>query len=417
MSDGKISQNRNGPHPLALHVANSTSLWTGAAAGYPLFHLGGVQIHPDLQQASDDLRKDMQHVDQEALLPLIMKQAQLRLSNTLAGITAYQQHPYQRQVEPAALSHKIGTTELLDYGPDLAPDLASNLTHDSPVVIVVPSLVNPAYILDLREDHSFMRFLASQNIHPYLLDWTAPAEEEEKFALEDYIVKRLMPLIRLLHKRHKKKIHVMGYCMGGNLSLAAAQILEPEDIIESLTLIATPWDFHKDQPAHLAALTDYFLKIDLAHQHTDAIPMNIMQLFFFSLDPTLSDRKFRAFAKLDPESSRARDFTAIEDWANDGCPLSSKVSKDCLVNWYRENQPHKKLWRVAGNIIDPSQLTVPGHIITPSSDRIVPPASAKSLKASLPHFTHKIVKGGHVGMIAGKDAEITLWPIIANNLK
>ncbi len=409
MARHKMTQLRNGPHPLSLHVASSTSLWTGAAAGYPLFHLGGVQIHPDLQQAATDLKKEMDGVDQKELLLSIIKQAQSRLSDTLAGISAYQQHPYQRQVKPAALSHKIGTTELLDYGP--------NLDHDLPVVIVVPSLVNPAYILDLREDHSFMRFLASQDIHPYLIDWTAPAEEEEKFALEDYIVKRLLPLIRFLHKRHKKKIHIIGYCMGGNLSLAATQLLKPEDIIESLTLIATPWDFHKDQPAHLSALTDYFLKMELTRQHTDSVPMNIMQLFFFSLDPSLSDRKFRKFVKLDPDSSRARDFTAIEDWANDGCPLSSKVSKDCLINWYKENQPHEKKWTIAGTIIDPSQLTLSGNIITPTSDRIVPPTSAHSLTISLPHFAHNNVEGGHVSMIAGENAKTTLWPIIASKLK
>lgn len=409
MSDDKTQQIRTGPHPLALHVASSTQNWTGAATAFPLFQLGGMQIHPDLKQQAEKLRQDMTGADLEKLQLMIMDKAQTRLAGMLAGIQAYQHHPYQRQVPPVSLFHQIGTTEVRDYG--------AGLPDDAPVVIAIPSLINPAYILDLQEDHSFMRTLAGMNIHPYLLDWTAPGSEELEFGLEDYILKRLIPMIRKLHHHHNKKIHLLGYCMGGNLSVAAAQILQSEDILNSLTLIATPWDFHAEQPAHLPALIEHFLRMEPLVQNLDAVPMNIMQLFFFSLDPTLSDRKFRKFSKQDPASPKACNFVAIEDWANDGSPLSPKVVKDCLINWYRENQPHKNLWHIAGQIINPGRLTLPGHIITPKSDRIVPPASAKVLQKKLPHFSHSIAPGGHVTMMAGEKSKTILWHKIASYLK
>lgn len=414
MSDGETQQIRTGPHPLALHVANSTQNWMGAAVGFPLFQLGGMQIHPDLKRMADDLRKDIKGLDLEKLQVLVMQKAQSRLSDTLAGIKAYQHHPYQRQVPTVPLFHRIGTTEVRDYG--------AGLPAEAPVVIAIPSLINPAYILDLKEDHSFMRYLAEQNIHPYLLDWTAPGKEELGFGLENYILKRLIPLIRAVQRHHNKKIHLLGYCMGGNLSVAAAQILQSknnmaEDILESLTLIATPWDFHADQPCHLSSILKNFLNIEPLTRNTRAVPMNILQLFFFSLDPTLSDRKFRKFSCLDPESTQASHFVAIEDWANDGAPLSPMVTRDCLINWYQQNQPLRGCWRIAGQAIDPARLTLPGHIITPESDRIVPAASAKALQKKLPHFTHTKAQGGHVIMIAGKNAKTTLWHKIASYLK
>lgn len=409
MPDNKTQQIRNGPHPLSLHVASSTQNWTGAAAAFPLFQLGGLQIHPDLKQQAEKLRQGMTGADLEKLQLMIMQQAQSRLSDMLAGLRAYQHHPYRRQMPDVPLFHQIGTTEVRDYGTDL-PD-------DAPVVLAVPSLVNPAYILDLEDDHSFIRTLTGQGIHPYLLDWTAPAQEELKFSLEDYILKRLIPVIREIHRHHRKKIHLLGYCMGGNLSLAAAQILQSEDIVESLTLIATPWDFHAGQPAHLPALTEHFLKMDSLTQNIGAIPMNILQLFFFSLDPTLSDRKFRKFSTHAPDSAKARNFVAIEDWANDGCPLSPQVAKDCLINWYQKNQPHNGNWCIADQIIDPGSLTLPGHIITPKTDRIVPPASAKALQKKLPHFHHTAANGGHVTMIAGGPSRTTLYHKIASYLK
>ncbi|PCI33522.1 MAG: poly-beta-hydroxybutyrate polymerase [Alphaproteobacteria bacterium] len=419
MSDDERQQIRTGPHPLALHVASATQNWMGAAAAFPLFQLGGLQLHPDLTQLAGDLQKDLQGLDLEQLQILIMHKAQSRLSDTLAGLTAYQKHPYRRHVTAAPLFHQIGTTEVRDYGTDLPPD--------APVVLAIPSLVNPAYILDLKQDHSFMRFLAGQGIHPYLLDWTTPGDEEQGFGLEDYILNRLIPLIHILHRHHNRKIHLLGYCMGGNLSLAAAQILQKgteagaqtgaEDILESLTLIATPWDFHASQPQHISTIAGNVLKLAPLTQKKKTVPMNIMQLFFFSLDPTLSQRKFRKFSRLDPESASAHHFVAIEDWANDGADLPPSVARDCLINWYQQNQPHRGCWNIAGQTIDPGRLTLPGHIILPQSDRIVPPASAKALQKKLPHFCQTTAPGGHVTMIAGLNAKTTLWHKIASYLK
>ncbi len=412
MTDEKTNdgckQIRNGPKPLGLHVSGAMKNWAGAAAAFPLFHLGGLQIHPDLKSAADDLRRDMAGYDRQELQLIIMQKAQARLAGTLAGITDYQQHPFQRKVTPAALFDKIGTTEIRDYGPAVK--------KDAPIALVVPSLVNPAYILDLAEDHSFMRRLAARNIHPYLIDWTNPGTEEKAFGLEDYILHRLIPAIHKIRQRHPaRKIHLVGYCMGGNLSLAAAQILQSENVIKSLTLIATPWDFHAGQPAHMSNLLDYFLKTIVSGQSARAIPMDILQLFFFSLDPTLSDRKFRKFSG--PKTKDMRHFIAIEDWANDGAPLAMQVAHDCLFKWYQKNQTQNNGWQVGDHVIDPGKIILPGHIITPKADRIVPAASAMALQEKLPHFTHTNAKGGHVTMIAGGKNNVILWDKIACNLK
>lgn len=409
MPEDHTKKKRISPHPLSLHVATATQNWAGATVAFPLFQLGATQIHPDLKNRADDLRQELKnHVPLQVQME-IMKQARQRLSDYLQGIATYQAHPYQRNLPLAPLFHKIGTTELLDYG--------SSIREDAPLLLAVPSLVNPSYILDLREKMSFMRYFTEQDIHPYLLNWAVPGTEEIKFGLEDYIMQRLVPMIRHFHQHHGRKIHLLGYCMGGNLSLAAARILQSEDIISSLTLIATPWDFHADQPVHLPSLIDTFLKAGFYTDNIQSIPVNMMQMFFFSLDPTLSDRKFRRLAKLDPDSEQARNMVAVEDWANDGAALSFKLAHDCLTHWYQQNQTQRNCWQIAGQIIDPAELSLPGHIITTSSDRIVPPASAKALAKKLPHFAHSTASGGHVNMIVGKGAKTTLWHKIALSLK
>src|SRR5262249_55897057 len=129
-----------------------------------------------------------------------------------------------------------GTTKLRDYHPAGA---------DLPVILVIPSLINRLDILDIDASHSLLRTLAAEGFRPLVVDWDIPGDEEEGFSLDDYMTKRLLPVFDRL--TGAEKVHVFGYCMGGLLALALAA-LRPERTA-TLTLLATPWDFHKPDPA------------------------------------------------------------------------------------------------------------------------------------------------------------------------
>ncbi len=103
----------------------------------------------------------------------------------LRGIAAYRRHPWQRDLaDPPALWQE-GSSTLLDFGPP-----------NGRPVLVVPSLVNRAYVLDLLPDHSMMRYLAAQGLRPVLLDWGFPGPIEQGFSLSDYIAGRLDRALR-----------------------------------------------------------------------------------------------------------------------------------------------------------------------------------------------------------------------------
>tara|TARA_B100001939_G_scaffold336752_1_gene340242 strand:+ start:28515 stop:29801 length:1287 start_codon:yes stop_codon:yes gene_type:complete len=405
---------RCGPRPLPLHIANATSHWMSAAASLPLFLMDGLHCHPDKRSAAANLRAKMGRQNMMALQQAVAVRAQKRLVDMMTGIRAYQKHPYRRTVTPPATALQSGTTRLLGYAPETASGVAD---RDKPVMIAVPSLINPSYVLDLMEDHSLMRYLATDGFAPYLVDWSHPGPLEQHFGLDDYIVQRLIPFIEEISRRHQRPVHLLGYCMGGNLALAAAQLMQEKGVLQSLTLIATPWDFHVDKNVQLKSFLGQMEKSQKLFAELGLVPMDIMQLFFFSLDPTLSDRKFRRFAQMNPEDPKTKIFVAIEDWANDGPPLALNLAYDCLIQWYRDNLPVQGKWQVAGQIILPANLKLPCHVITPKRDRIVPPASAKAILADLPAVQHTEAARGHVNMIAGAGADTILWPKITNYIK
>ena len=309
----------------------------------------------------------------------------------IAGIAAYRRHPFRRDLPDPPVLWAEGETRLLDYG---------GTGH---TVLFVPSLVNRAYVLDLAPGHSMLRWLAGQGVRPLLLDWGWPGETERRFTLTDYIAGRLERALAAAGG----PVVLAGYCMGGLLTLAAAQ--RRPDLVSALALLATPWDFHAPDPASSAVLARLRPALEPAMALAETLPVDALQFMFTLLDPFGVAAKYRSFANLDPDSPRARLFVALEDWLNDGVPLAAPVARECLDAWYGRNAPARGEWRVAGLPVDPAALRLPTFVAVPARDRIVPPESARPLAAAIPGAVLLEPGAGHIGMAAGSTAERVLW--------
>jgi len=311
----------------------------------------------------------------------------------ITGLDAYRRHNYRRAADEGRPIWREGATRLLDYG-----------EPDGKTVLVIPSLINRHYILDLLSERSFVRFLRAAGLRPLVIDWGEPGEAERQFGLDDYIAGRLD---RMLTAIGEGPIAVIGYCMGGLLALALAQRRARD--IAAIALLATPWDFHAERPEQAGLLG----AVVEAAATDDTLPLWVIQSLFLSLDPFLAERKFIRFAGLDPDSVAARDFVALEDWLNDGVPLAGGVARDCARAWYRDNAPARGEWRVAGEAIAPQRLDHPALVVVPRRDRIVPPRSAEALGAALPDATLLRPSLGHIGMMASAAAPELVWQPIA----
>ena len=119
------------------------------------------------------------------------------------------------------------------------------------------------------------------------------------------------------------------------------------------------------------------------------------------------------FAAMAPDSREARDFILLEDWLNDGVPLTAKVARESLFGWYADNTTGRGEWRVAGTTIDPGRFLKPALALIPSGDRIVPPASALALADGLPRARKRVTTAGHIGMVAGTRARTNCYGYLA----
>ena len=144
------------------------------------------------------------------------------------------------------------------------------------------------------------------------------------------------------------------------------------------------------------------------------MPTDMVQSYFALLDPLSVLKKFMAFGRMDGSGSKAGRFVALEDWLNDGVPLSAPVALECLMGWYGANETHLGLWRIAGHPVDPAEVTLPTLALVPGQDRIVPPASALALTGALPTCEVMTPALGHIGMVVAGGAREELWRPLAD---
>ena len=391
---------RRGPRPLLLHLTlamlRSRVSHVNSSAWKPDWPTSSVEaiFHWIEKCAQAENRKSGSQKND--FTPAVFAESFGPDAAFIAGIAAYRRHPWQRSLGDPPTIWSEGSARLLDYG-----------TAGGRAVLFVPSLINRAYVLDLAEGNSMLRWLASQGVRPLLLDWGWPEDHEKRFTLTDYVAGRLERAMTAAAQICGEAPVLAGYCMGGTLAVAAAQ--RRPDLISGLALLAAPWDFHAPDPerAIQAARTLPLLEPVLSIDQT--LPVDVLQALFALLDPWNVAEKYRSFASLPQDSERALRFVALEDWLNDGVPLAANVARTCLGEWYGENAPSRGTWQIAGLPVDPAAIARPTFVAVPEHDRIVPPESACPLGRLIPGATLYLPAAGHIGMAAGARAEAALW--------
>ncbi len=400
---GSAATDRVGePSPLIFHLGVALSAYTFGLLAAPRADSPGFPWAPGLAEEAQGLGG----LDQLE----VASEIAARLAATLAGIEAWQANRFRRTlVDPPAI-WESGCSRLLDYG--AAPEATDPA---GPPILVVPSLINRAYILDLLPGRSMLRWLAGQGLRPLLLDWGTPGRAEQTFDLATYGSERLLPALLEARRLAGGPVPVMGYCMGGTLAVGLAA-RRPDDL-SALVTIGAPWDFASTRGmaggcravVRAEGASNAERLIDGLGAAFGLVPVGFLQTVFALVNPMQAALKFQKLARLDPNGAAARHFVALEDWLSDGVPMPSGAAKDLLVGWEIRNHTARGQWRFLGGRVDPGQVTAPALIFCGEKDTIAPPQLAGPLGEVLPRAETVRPRTGHVGMIVGSAARTQIW--------
>ena len=293
-------------------------------------------------------------------------------ADALAGLRAYETAP--RRERPAAKPEiaRVRGACLRDHG------------GEGPPAILVPSLINPPRILDLDEEVSLTAAIAGMGRNVFLLDW-GKASDRSELSVSGHIEELLLPLLRSMNE----PAALIGYCLGGTMAIAAANLMP----VERVVTLAAPWNFARYPESSTRALQDMWRHSQAAAQTLGALPMEVLQAAFWSLDPERTVRKFAEFGRLDAAIAEARRFIELEEWANEGEPLPYPAAKELVEELFGRDLPGSGGWIVGGQPAS-DVLEEPAVHLTAERDLIAPPQTAGSGNVIA-------IPSGHVGMIVG----------------
>ena len=290
----------------------------------------------------------------------------------LAGLKAYQSAPRDDAPPPRAEIARERGACLRDCGGEGAP------------AILVPSLINPPRILDLDSGVSLARAMTRMARRVLLLDW-GRADDRSDLSVSGHVEHLLQPLLRSIGE----PAALVGYCLGGTMAIAAAGLVP----VERVATLAAPWSFSHYPAESRRALADMWRNSEPASRALGALPMEVLQAAFWSLDPERTVGKFAELGRLEPGGAEARRFVALEDWANEGEPLPYPAARELIEDLFGRDLPGSGEWRVGDQVADDA-LAVPALHILAGKDRIAPAPAAPDGPAIR-------LETGHVGMIVG----------------
>ena len=368
---------RSGPRPLGLYYALMQPLMTQTIQS-PLFT---AETKKTLEEAP--------------------------LSHFLKGVKRYHNAPWFREETAPEIVWQKGRVKVFHY--------PHTHTYKS-TILLIPSMINKSYIYNLAPGHSLIEHLCNDGYSVQLMDWSEPTStptpepspkptEAESISVESSITDYILPYLNSL----KEPVHLGGYCMGGLLALAAAQLSGAQQTpskVKSLSLFATPWDFSKTE-AH-SQMVKARMAYEMMVKALPIIPVDILQTQFVMLAPMATINRFCHYYDTADENS-LKLMTLMEDWLADGVPVEQSVAHTVAINWFIKNVTVNKQWRVNGEIIHPENITCPTFIAMPEKDILVPPASCATLaETQSGGHIHK-VKTGHIGLMVGRKCHETFF--------
>jgi polyhydroxyalkanoate synthase len=142
-------------------------------------------------------------------------------------------------ITPGKVVYRNDLIELIQYDPTTEEVARRPL-------LVIPPWINKFYILDLRQDNSFIKWAVSQGHTVFVISWVNPDAHLAAKSFDDYMLEGPLAAFDAIERATgERELNVVGYCLGGTLLAAtlAYMAVKGDERVQSATYLATMVDF------------------------------------------------------------------------------------------------------------------------------------------------------------------------------
>jgi polyhydroxyalkanoate synthase subunit PhaC len=267
-------------------------------------------------------------------------------------------------------------------------------------LLIVPPWINKFYVLDLREDNSFIRWAVDKGYTVFIISWVNPDESFADKTFDDYSAGGIFAALDAIKEATgERDVTAIGYCIGGTLLAAALAYMAASDDkrISAVTFFAAQVDFAKagelllfSDEAQISMLEREVKDVGYLDGPKMAATFNALRandlIWYFVINNYLMGKEPPVFDLL--------------YWNSDSTRFPYKMLFDYLRNLYQENLLSKPGGlELLGEHLDLRNIKIPTYILSSKEDHIAP-ANSVFEATKLYSGDNKFVMAGS-GHIAG----------------
>ncbi len=347
----------------------------------------------------------------EPISPEILERARNLVDQTIQrnikGLEFLTGPPAKVGLTPKDVIYERGTLRLYHYHP-LADEL-----YRVPLLLVMAT-TNKAYVFDLAPGQSMVEYLLKQGFDVYVIDWEPPQPEERGLDLADYTQDFIPTCVDIvLEESGEPDLSIVGYCMGGVLSLIYAAS-HADGPLKNLACLTTPVDWSEMGLTAIWSDEKHF-DVDRLVDTLGIVPKSTVTASFEMLRPAQKPAgQLRVWEQMWNDDFVAS-YRAFERWGNETLPLAGEYFRDTTKELMWGNKLYKGTLKVGGRTARLADIKVPVFAAMAEHDHIVSYKASKPLLDLVGSEDKEeiVLKGGHVSLIAGPNAARRMWPRLA----
>ena len=283
-------------------------------------------------------------------------------------------------------------------------------------LLVVGSLINRHYILDLLPETSVIRYFQQLGFDVYATDWRMPTIKDQSMSLESYAHDYLENAVDKVEEiTGSKNVTLFGYCWGGILSLMYSAI-HPENV-KNLILHATPADFGKTPTILESWIRD--LNVKKFVNTFGNVPSSFLNIAFWLRNPLEAVSKYHFYFNQPRSRHEITKFLTVESWLYDSVPIIGRTFEQIIEDIYKKNLLIQNKMMLGKRLVNLKMIKMPVLNIVGTNDDLVSAESSRTITDVISSTDKKTLEfpTGHVGLCVSKASHKKLWPEVGNWLK
>jgi len=267
-------------------------------------------------------------------------------------------------VTPGKVVYQNDLIQLIQYEPTTKKAFKRPL-------LVIPPFINKYYILDLRQENSFLKWLTDQGHTVFCISWINAGPSLKDKGFDNYMLEGPVAAIEAIEKATgEKEINAIGYCVGGTLLAATLAYLEKKgkEPIKSATFMATLIDF--SMPGEIGVFINETAIAGLEKQMNMLGYYDGRQMSFSFNTLRENDLFWSFFINNYLKGERPAAFDLLY-WNTDSTNLPARMHSYYLRHMYLYNElVVKNALELDGVKIDISAVKTPVYFVSTAQDHI-----------------------------------------------